>query len=360
MTTGRLQLTPEMLVPRLGETLVQAGHISDEGLQRALAYQDQKAAEGETVLLGQALVDLALIDRSSLDQAVTEQIIQLRSALQNANRTLERRVRERTSELQRALERLSELSEMKANFVANISHELRTPLTHIKGYLELMATDSLGPLTEEQRHAMQVSQKSAGRLEKLIEDLLMFSRSSHGEMSFRLEALEIRRLSERLLRGLEDQARQRGVEVHLAAAETVPPVQGDREKINWALGQLLDNAIKFTHPGGRVTLALKEESTNLVMVSVSDTGIGIPSDRLKEIFEPFHQLDGSTTRQAGGTGLGLALVRQIVEGHGSVLEVTSVEGQGSTFKFPMLVAVEGASRNVGGGRKKAARDTQAD
>jgi signal transduction histidine kinase len=343
MTTGKLQLKPEMLVPRLGEALVLAGRISEDGLQRALTYQKDKAASGETVLLGQALVDLALIDRADLDQAVTEQIIQLRSALQNVNRTLERRVRERTSELQRALERLSELSEMKANFVANISHELRTPLTHIKGYLELMATGSLGPLGDEQRHAMQVSQKSADRLEKLIEDLLTFSRGSHGEMSFKQETLDIRRLAERAIEAAADRAREHGVETRLVAAATIPAVQADVEKIRWAVGQLLDNAIKFTRSGGKVTLGLKEESTNLVMVSVTDTGIGIPASRLQEIFEPFHQLDGSARRQAGGTGLGLALVRQIVEAHGSVLEVKSVEGTGTTFKFPLLVVTAGGA-----------------
>ena len=113
--------------------------------------------------------------RADLDQAVTEQIIQLRSALQAANRTLERRVEERTAELQKALERVSELSQLKANFVSNISHELRTPLTHIKGYIELLVSESLGTITEEQRHALQVSQQSTGRLETLIDDLIMVS-----------------------------------------------------------------------------------------------------------------------------------------------------------------------------------------
>ena len=103
-----------------------------------------------------------------LDQAVTEQIIQLRSALQAANRNLERRVQERTAELQTALERLSELSQMKANFISNVSHELRTPLTHVKGYLELLVTESLGSITDEQRHALLVSQKSAARLEEIV------------------------------------------------------------------------------------------------------------------------------------------------------------------------------------------------
>ncbi len=334
------QLTPEMLVPKLGEALVRSGHVSELDLQKALAYQQEQIAQGKTYLLGQALLDLNLLDRPTLDEAVTEQIIQLRSALQAANRNLEQRVQQRTVELQEALERLSELSQMKANFVANISHELRTPLTHIKGYLELMVTDSLGPLTEEQRHALQVSQKASTRLENMIEDLIMFSLASRGEMSMKQEPFDIRRIANLAAKTALQKAEERGVQVYVAGDENMPRVQGDPEKISWALNQLLDNAVKFTPSGGRVIVSLKEEGANLVMISVTDTGIGIPAHRLKEIFEPFHQLDGSSTRRVGGAGLGLSLVRQIIEAHGSLLDVSSVEGRGTTFKFPLLAVEE--------------------
>ena len=348
MTEDKPQLTPEMLVPRLGEALVNSGRISEQDLQNALDYQEQRAAQGHAMVLGQALLELQLIDGPSLEQAITEQIIRLRSALQSANRTLERRVHDRTVELQDALERLSELGELKANFVANISHELRTPLTHIKGYLELMITDSLGPLTDEQRHAMQVSQKAAGRLEKLIEDMLMFSGGARGEMSFKPEAVDLERLADLAVTKVRATAKEHNVDVSVTSAGPIPPVQADRDKILWALDQLLDNAVKFTAPGGRVVIGLKEESPNLVMVSVGDTGAGIPAGRLKEIFEPFHQLDESSARQSGGAGLGLTLVRQIVEAHGSVLGVTSVENQGTTFRFPLLVAGETGGRKSKG------------
>lgn len=340
MLTEKPQLTPEMLVPRLGDALVRAGRITEEQLQHALELQRERSANGDPVLLGHALLELGVLDRATLDQAVTEQIIELRSALQSANRTLDRRVRERTDELQQALQRLSELGEMKANFVANISHELRTPLTHIKGYLELMSGGSLGNLTVEQAHAVEVSQRAASRLEKLIEDLLMFSRASHGEVSFRQETLDIRGLATRALDAARPRAIVAGVDLGLAASESLAFVQGDGEKLLWVLDQLLDNAIKFTAAGGHVLLGLRPESDNLVMVSVRDSGIGIAEEHLSTIFEPFRQLDGSSTRRAGGTGLGLALVRQIVEAHGSVLEVRSIEGQGTTFQFPLLVAHE--------------------
>jgi signal transduction histidine kinase len=334
------RLTPEMLVPRMGEYLIHKGLISAENLQKALDYQQEATANGRPILLGQALIDLNLLERAELDQAVTEQIIQLRSALQAANRTLERRVEERTEELQKALERVSELSQLKANFVSNISHELRTPLTHIKGYVELLVTESLGSISDEQRHALQVSQQSTGRLEALIEDLILFSLASRGELSIQHENVDLRRLVNLSIKAYASKAEERGVSLNVIIDEDVPHVQADPQKIAWVLNQLLDNGIKFTPSGGRAVVGVQREGENLVIVSVTDTGIGIPSNRFNDIFEPFHQLDGSSTRRYGGTGLGLSLVRQIIEAHGSMIEVQSIEGRGSTFKFPLLVAMD--------------------
>ena len=330
------KLTPEMLIPRLGEYLVQNGLITEDSLQKALAFQNEQVLKGKQYLLGQALMDLNLLNRDMLDQAVTEQLIQLRSALQSSHRNLEQRVKERTAELDEALHRLSELSQMKANFVANISHELRTPLTHLKGYIELLTSESLGGITEEQRRALQVSQRATVKLESLIEDLIMFSLASHGEMSMKLSQVDIRRVVSLAAKSASAKAEERGVQLIVNAADTVLSVQADLEKIGWVVHQLLDNGIKFTPSGGSVEITLKEEGSRLVLISVADTGIGIPANRLEEIFEPFHQLDDSSTRHYGGTGLGLSLVRQIVEAHGSLLDLQSVVGKGSVFKFPLL------------------------
>jgi signal transduction histidine kinase len=329
-----------MLVSRLGDSLIHKGIITEQDLQKALAYQQDQIAQGKTCLLGQALIDQKLLTQAALDQVVTEQIIQLRNALQAANRSLEERVQHRTAELQSALERLSELSQMKANFISNISHELRTPLTHVKGYIELMVSESLGAITPEQKHALQITQQSTGRLEGLIDDLIMFSLTSRGELSLKLESVDIGRLANVNVRAVEQKGKDRGVSVHTVLDKNLPLVQADPQKIAWALGQLLDNAIKFTSSGGRVVLSVQRETANLVIVSVVDTGIGIPPHRIEEIFEPFHQLDGSSTRKYGGTGIGLSLVRQIVEAHGSMLEVQSADGKGSTFKFPLLTISE--------------------
>jgi signal transduction histidine kinase len=331
-------LTPESLVPRLGENLVQKGIISEADLEKALAHQREQQQEGKRCLLGDALLALKLLDRRQLDHAVTEQIIQLRSALEDANRFLERRVQERTAELQEALRKLSELSQMKANFVAAISHELRTPLTHVKGYLELLATESLGPVNEEQRSALDISRRASRRLENLIESLILFSLAERGEMSLRLASTDLGKIAAEAIGHTRPKAEEKTIALVTHIDADLPSIEADEEKMSWAILQLLDNAIKFTASGGTVTFSVRRESEGLIMVSVSDTGIGIPSHRIQEIFEPFHQLDDSSTRRYGGTGLGLALVRDIISAHGSMVEVQSVEGKGSTFRFPLPAA----------------------
>ncbi len=333
-------LTPEVLVPRLGEYLVHRGLITEADLRKALDHQLEKQRVGERLLLGQALMDLNLLTRKQIDQAVTEQIIQLRNALEDANRFLERRVAERTAELQDALRKLSELSQMKANFVANISHELRTPLTHVKGYLELLTTESLGPLSAEQKNALQISQRAAGRLESLIDNLILFSLAARGEMTLRLAPVNLNKVADEIISYSRTKAADRNVALTFNSRPDIPSVQADEEKISWAILQLIDNAIKFTPSGGQVILSIEPESETLIIVSVADTGIGIPASRMSEIFEPFHQLDASSTRKYGGTGLGLALVRDIVSAHGSAIEVESEEGKGTRFHFPLLAVTK--------------------
>jgi signal transduction histidine kinase len=338
-TNMNIPLTPEVLVPRLGEHLIQTGQISEAELQKALVYQKEKQDGGQRCLLGEALIDLNLLTRRQIDQAVTEQIIQLRNALEDANRFLELRVKERTAELQEALRKLSELNQMKANFVANISHELRTPLTHVKGYLELLSTASLGPLSENQKNALQVCQHATGRLESLIDSLILFSLAARGEMTLRLKPVNLNTVAGEVINYSRPKARDRNVALNFDICSDIPFVQADEEKISWVILQLIDNAIKFTPSGGQVNLSIQKESETLVVVAVADTGIGIPSNRLDEVFEPFTQLDGSSTRRYGGTGLGLALVKEIVSAHGSLVNIKSEVGKGSTFSFPLLAAI---------------------
>ncbi|MDX9991154.1 MAG: ATP-binding protein [Anaerolineales bacterium] len=332
-----LPTTPEALIPRLGDQLVEMGLLSEAQLKHALEYQRQQAEQGQPCLLGQALITQGVLDRATLDRAITEQIVYLRTALIDANHNLEERVRQRTAELEEALRKLAELNQLKANFVANISHELRTPLTHIRGYLELLHTAALGDLNEDQRNSVEVSLRSAARLQHLIDDLILFSLASQDELTLHLKSVDLNLLIAPIFTRNNPKAVEKSIELTLALEPSLPLVQADDEKISWVISQLLDNAIKFTPEGGKVTLEIVRQE-NVVILNVRDTGIGIPPERETEVFEPFHQLDGSATRRYGGTGLGLTLARQIVEAHGSHLNLRSTPGEGTTFYFPLLFA----------------------
>jgi signal transduction histidine kinase len=289
---------------------------------------------GKACLFGQSLLTLDLIDRETLDAVVTEQILQLQQALQQSNRQLEKRVEERTNDLKQAWQKLSELNELKSNFISNISHELRTPLTHLKGYLLLFAEGSMGELLPDQLQAIDVMVRAEFRLEQLIEDLIQFSLMARGELSLNKNQVSLTDLLSTAGLGAAKMAKARNVEVRLDLAKPLPMVVVDGEKLTWVLLQLMDNAIKFSHPGGLVILAATTND-HLATVSVTDHGIGMTPEGLEDIFEPFYQLDGSTTRRQGGTGLGLALVKRIIEAHGSTIRVQSQLGKGSRFEFSL-------------------------
>jgi signal transduction histidine kinase len=329
-------VAPELLVPRLGEHLISKGILDQVQLEHALSHQQEQAEKKRPILVGQALTELSYLDQATLDQAITEQIVELQDALRQANRRLEQRVRERTAELEHALTKLAELNQLKSNFISNISHELRTPLTHIKGYVELLADGSLGAISKDQSFALDVMHRASDRLEELVNDLLRFSKASQGEFTLHIAPLSLVALLQHAVKQSVDKAREREVDLQTDIPSQLPLVQGDQEKITWVILQLVDNAIKFTGAGGYV-LVSAEHGPKGVRIQVNDSGVGIPPERLGEIFEPFHQLDSSSTRQHGGTGLGLALVLRILEAHGALPHVKSEVGKGTKFEFVLPV-----------------------
>jgi len=334
-------LTPEVLVPRLGDYLIERGLITPEQLTTALQQQAaMRKTQATAPLIGQLLVEMGILERSVLDQAITEQVLQLRFALKENNRQLELRVQQRTNELEKALVRLSELNQLKSNFVANISHELRTPLTHLKGYLELVQSGDLGSLTKAQKDSLDTMTKAADRLGRLIEDLILFATSEKTEMPVMLDAIDLNALGSEVFEQMLPKAQDQKLQLIYNALEDEALVYADREKIGWVVYQFIDNAVKFTPSGGAITLALISDDLH-VSVKVSDSGIGIPPNRLREIFEPFHQLDSTSTRKYGGTGLGLSLAQKIVEAHDSSIQVISELGRGSQFSFELKKVLEG-------------------
>ena len=327
-----MDTTPQWLVPRIGDFLLKQGEITDEQLNIALTRQKEATESGEHVLLGQTLLELGYLERETLDRAITQQIVELHAALQESNRTLKQRVTERTKELRHALERLTEINQIKANLISNISHELRTPLAHIKGYVELFVAGQLGDLSNEQSEAMQVTLRATNRLGSLIEDLIEFSTASREGITLHLQPVSIPELIDGVFDRSSEKAKKAGVALEPKLEENLPDLQVDPERLSWAIFQLVDNGIKFTPDGGKVNIQVGIKDLGIHFI-VSDTGIGIPEDRIHEIFEPFHQLDGSPTRRYGGAGLGLALVKIIVDAHGAELSVESQEDQGTKFEF---------------------------
>jgi signal transduction histidine kinase len=335
-----IPITPEILVPRVGELLIEKGVLTQEGLKLALDLSKKPGKDGQQRLVGQALLELKLIDRETLDQVITEQILQLHTALQQSNLRLEQRVRERTQELQSALSKLAELNQLKSNFISTVSHELRTPLTHIRGYLDLMNEGCLGELSNEQSVALDVMLRSEARLEELIDKMIQFSLEATGQFTLQMKPANFTEVVKLALKQAKLKAANRQVELTINLGVDSCRVQIDQEKIQWVVMELVDNAIKFTPSGGSVQIELDKDG-EVVNFEVSDTGIGISAERLSEIFEPYHQLDGSSTRRYGGIGLGLALVKKIIEAHGSQVEVSSEVEKGTSIKFTLpLIGVD--------------------
>jgi len=320
----------DAMLSRFGEFLMKQGYITAAQLDAALGRQRELAGAGVRETLGQVLLEMRVMTREQLELASVEQVQELQSALRSANLRLEQRVADRTRELEQAYRKLTELDQLKGNFISNVSHELRTPLTKIKGFNALLAAGDLGALTAAQQQAVEVMGRGVSELERLVGDLIQFATGARGEMVLRLAAMPVAETLERAVDALRDRA---------ASADLVlvchPPGPGvrltaDPEKVRWVLDQLLDNAIKFTPAGGRID-AGAEPSGGRVRIWVADTGPGIAEDRLPELFEPFHQLDGSATRRRGGTGLGLALVKMIAAAHQGTVSVETRPGAGSRF-----------------------------
>jgi len=265
----------------------------------------------------------------------------LHDQLEAYNRLLEQKVAERTAELEVALKELRQLDQLKSDFLANISHELRTPLTPIKGYLTLLRDENMGPLTAGQRRGLGVIEASVDRLHKLIEELLAFVRIDRGRMQLRIEEVPSVQVAEAALARIAPAARERSHSLSLEVPADLPKVLADREELGRVLSLLLDNAVKFTNPGGRIALRARtvpRDDRVGVEFSVTDSGIGIPEDQRERIFDRFYQVDASPTREHGGTGLGLAIAKQVIEAHGAIVRVQSRIGQGSTFSFTLPAA----------------------
>ncbi len=224
---------------------------------------------------------------------------------------------------------LERLERVRKDFVANVSHELRTPLTAIRGYAETLLDGALED-AENNRRFLEVIRAHSIRLNNIASDLLTLSELESGKPLAEPERLSVRGALESAMNTVEAEAKVRDVRLSCDRIEDVR-VLGDKVRLEQAFINLLDNAIKFNRPKGEVRVAAQHTREGKVQVSISDTGIGIPSEDLPRIFERFYRVDKARSREMGGTGLGLSIVKHVVERMGGSVNVESQLGRGSTF-----------------------------
>jgi two-component system phosphate regulon sensor histidine kinase PhoR len=229
--------------------------------------------------------------------------------------------------------RLKELEKIRQDFVANVSHEIRTPLTTIKGYAETLLD---GALKEDVAFQfIQVINRHADRLTKIVEDLLVLSKIESKEFRLNLELLSLPELINEVLDLAKDAAVKKNISITKNEISPSLLVEADRNYLEQVLVNLLDNAIKYTLEGGKVTVSAIEKDEKEIEISVQDNGIGIPQKDLPRIFERFYRVDKGRSQELGGTGLGLSIVKHIIQVHRGRVWAESQLGKGSTFYFTL-------------------------
>ena len=252
---------------------------------------------------------------------------------------------------------LARLARVRSDFVANVSHELKTPLAAIRGFAETLRDGALDE-PETARRFVDRTLDQCRRLQMLLDDLLVLSRLESPDAPREHRPVDLARLVERAVETVAPGARERQVAIEVEAAPGLPPVAGDADGLERLLLNLLDNAVKYNRPGGRVTVRLEggdadggaahggaaADGPGEVTLVVADTGIGIPAAARERIFERFYRVDSGRARDEGGTGLGLAIVKHVAQSHGGRVEVTGRPGGGSTFRVHLPAA---AARRAG-------------
>ncbi|HEY2384805.1 MAG TPA: ATP-binding protein [Terriglobia bacterium] len=296
-----------------------------------LMPEDDANAQAQALQLGATdYLVKGHLDASLLDRSIRYSIAQkrLEEQLREAREQLEDRVRERTSELTRVNEQLQKADQLKDQFLAIMSHELRTPLTPILGWSRMLKTGAVGG--DQLERGLDVIERNAQLEAKLVEDILDASRIVTGKLKFDFQWVNLDEILQHQVQAWQPVGQTRGITL-VTDLKRVPFVWGNAQRLQQVFSNLLSNAFKFTPQGGQITISAKSiEGT--VLVKVADTGAGIKPDFLPHVFERFRQADSSTTRKHGGLGLGLAIVRYLVEMHGGLISAESRgEGQGSSF-----------------------------
>ena len=269
-------------------------------------------------------------------------------ALENSN--LYNALTAKVSELEHVNTELRQLDRLKSQFLANVSHELRTPLTSIKGYVEYIRKEKLGPITPMQSEGLRVAQRNILRLQRLINDLLDYTKLEFNKSAIHVRAYSFEELWKHVYNQFSEVIEKRNFLLQLRISPDLPLLYVDGPRFTQVLINLVGNAIKFSNEQGTITVGAQSihhpgpffrpeaygnnsmiHSLVPVEITITDEGIGIPAEAISRIFDRFYQVDSSNTRKYGGTGLGLALVKSILDAHGIPIEVQSKVGRGTSF-----------------------------
>jgi len=247
---------------------------------------------------------------------------------------LARAVNEMVDRLKVDITQLKKLERVRSEFLGNVSHELRTPIFSLQGFLETLidgAVDDPGV----NRAFLQKAYSHAERLNTLLGDLINISQIESGEMKMSFRYFRLIDFLNTVVSDFQTVANRHEVALRFDATTAAEvDVMGDKERLSVALGNLIENAIKYNKPGGEVVISCKREEGK-VRIVVADTGVGIPKEHQSRIFERFYRVDKNRSRDVGGTGLGLAIVKHIVDAHGSAVQIESEPGKGSSFSFSL-------------------------
>ncbi|MDD5561001.1 MAG: GAF domain-containing sensor histidine kinase [Candidatus Omnitrophica bacterium] len=247
---------------------------------------------------------------------------------------LEIKVEERTRQLTETMEELKKISKRKSDFISSVSHELRTPLTSIKGYAAILLAGKLGAIPDEIKERLAKINRHSDELVHMVNDLLDISRIESGKVNMHVETLELAPIVEKVADLLSEQFKAKNITFNMLIPEDCKKIMVDRSQIERVFINLIGNALKFTPENGSISVGV-HCSNKTIQVDVKDTGFGIPQEAQEKIFEEFYRVDNTINQGVKGTGLGLTLVKHIIEAHRGNIWVTSKLGEGATFSFTL-------------------------